>query len=212
MWIFWCHPTLYDIKEDTVSLLLLQLPFSCLLELLLKHGIFNSLWQTDFDSAAHKNTGMGDTDSVIILPPERTWMRQKYSIGLLSLIKCLQTIHIISVIKKMCKIRLSSYLLQYLKAKKYKVLIELPSAFNTQLVKRFGEIQFCLERRVGIALPLLQIQMCDWAPGEIQLVLSVSCPMPSLKHTPKSVTNSLALGVLVNQTGHSWEQGGSQAH
>lgn len=62
MWIFWCHPTLCDIKEDTVSLLLLQLPLSCLLELLLKHGIFNSLWQTDFDSAAHKNTGMGDTE------------------------------------------------------------------------------------------------------------------------------------------------------
>lgn len=39
--------TVYESKEDTVPLLLLQLPLSCLLELILKHAIFHFLWQTD---------------------------------------------------------------------------------------------------------------------------------------------------------------------
>lgn len=77
---YWCYSNvnllmaphmLQESKEDTVPLLLLQLLLSCLLELILKHAIFNFLWQTDFDSTAHcwahKNTGMGDTDSAITL-------------------------------------------------------------------------------------------------------------------------------------------------
>lgn len=66
---------LYESKEDTAPLLLLQLPVSCLLELILKNTIFNFLWQTDFDSTAHclacKNPGMGDTDSAITLASRR---------------------------------------------------------------------------------------------------------------------------------------------
>lgn len=66
---------LHENKEETVPLLLLQLPLSCLLELILKHAIFNFLWKTDLDSTAHclarKNTGMEDTDRVIILASRR---------------------------------------------------------------------------------------------------------------------------------------------